>query len=59
MSELFYNQYLCDLILSTNYSPWVCVEMIGVEMCPCTVHIDVTVFLCMPIICLGCEGLYK
>lgn len=59
MSELFHNQYLCDLILSTNYSPWLRVETIRVETCPCTVHIDVIVFACMLIICLGCEGLYE
>lgn len=55
MSELFLNQYFCDLILSTNYSPWVHVDIIQVET---TVYIDVIVFVCMLIICLGCEGLY-
>ena len=61
MSELFNNQYFCDLILSTNYSPWVRVETIHVETGPCTVYIyiDVIVFVCMHIICLGCEGLYE
>lgn len=59
MSELLYNQYFCDLILSTNYSPWVRIEMIRVETGTCTVYIDVIVFVCMLIICLGCEDLYE
>lgn len=57
MSELFYNQYFCDLVLSTNNYLWVRVEMIRVEMGPCTVYIDVTVFVCMLVTCLGCKGL--
>lgn len=59
MNELFHYQYLCDLILSTNHSPWVRVEMISVETGSCTVHIDSIVFVCMLVICLGCESLYE
>lgn len=47
ISELLHHQYTCSLILSTNYSPWVRIE---VEGNPCCKYIDATVFVRMLIL---------
>lgn len=44
-----------SLSIGDKLFPWVRVGTVRVE----TVHIDVTVLVCMLFICLGCKGLYE